>query len=88
MKTEGLDNLTLAELRKIAKDMEIPNSQRMKKDALVVRIRQAEGEKEGVEIRGGILEIMNEKGLAFCGQIIKLVPKMFMYPRHNYDDMI
>jgi transcription termination factor Rho len=51
MKTEGLDNLTLAELRKIAKDMEIPNSQRMKKDALVVRIRQAEGEKEGVEIR-------------------------------------
>ncbi len=64
MKTEELDNMSLAELRKIAKDMEIPNSHRMKKDNLVVKIRQAEGEKEGVDIRGGILEIMNE-GIGF-----------------------
>ncbi len=64
MKTEELDNLALADLRKIAKGLDIRNSQRMKKDNLVVRIRQAEGEKEGVEIRGGVLEIMNE-GIGF-----------------------
>lgn len=64
MKTEPLVNMRLSELRKIAKDMEIPNSQRLKKDNLVVKIRQAQGAKEGVEIRGGILEVLNE-GIGF-----------------------
>jgi transcription termination factor Rho len=36
----------------------------LKKEALALRIRQAEGEKEGVEIRGGILEVMSE-GIGF-----------------------
>ncbi len=64
MKKESLVNMSLSELRKIAKGLEIPNSQRLKKDNLVVRIRQAQGEKEGIEIRGGILEILNE-GIGF-----------------------
>ncbi len=64
MKTMELDNAPLSQLRKIAADMGIAGSERLKKDALVVKIRQAEGEKEGVDIRGGILEIMNE-GIGF-----------------------
>lgn len=61
---ELLTNMTLAELRKIAQDMNIPNAQRLKKDSLVVKIRQVQGEQEGVEVRGGILEILNE-GIGF-----------------------
>ncbi len=64
MRAEELLNLPLAELRKIAVDLEVPNAQRLKKDTLIVRIRQAEGEREGVDIRGGILEIQNE-GIGF-----------------------
>ena len=44
--------------------MNIPNAQRLKKDSLVVKIRQAQGEQEGVEVRGGVLEILNE-GIGF-----------------------
>ena len=64
MRAEELLNLPLAELRKIAVDLEVPNAQRLKKDTLIVKIRQAEGEREGVDIRGGILEIQNE-GIGF-----------------------
>jgi len=60
----ALENEPLAKLRGIAKGLEIPNANRLKKEALIVRIRQAEAEKEGIEVRGGILEIMNE-GIGF-----------------------
>lgn len=59
-----LENEPLAKLRKIAMDLEIPNANRMKKESLLVKIRQVEAAKEGLEIRGGILEIMNE-GIGF-----------------------
>ncbi|KAF0107791.1 MAG: transcription termination factor Rho [Anaerolineaceae bacterium] len=59
-----LENKPLAELRNMAKDFNIPNANRLKKEALSLSIRQAEGEKEGVELRGGILEIMSE-GIGF-----------------------
>jgi transcription termination factor Rho len=48
----------------MAKGLNITNANRLKKEALIVRIRQAEAEKEGIEVRGGILEIMNE-GIGF-----------------------
>ena len=60
MRAEELLNLPLAELRKIAVDLEVPNAQRLKKDTLIVKIRPAEGAREGGDIRGGILEIQNE----------------------------
>jgi len=51
----------LAELRAIAlRDFGIENANRMKKEALVIRLRQEEAAREGLEIRGGILEIMDE----------------------------
>ncbi len=60
-----LENKPLAELRKMASEQfNITNANRLKKEALVLRLRQEEALREGVEIRGGILEIMGE-GIGF-----------------------
>ncbi|MFH1907522.1 MAG: transcription termination factor Rho [Chloroflexota bacterium] len=59
-----LESKPLAELRAMAKDFNVPNANRLKKEALILRIRQIEAEKEGLEVRGGILEIMSE-GIGF-----------------------
>ena len=59
-----LETKPLAELREIGQALNIPRAERLKKENLMIRIRQAEAEKEGLEIRGGILEIMNE-GIGF-----------------------
>ncbi len=59
-----LESKPLAYLRQIAKDFNIENYNRLKKEALILKIRKADAEREGLEIRGGILEIMNE-GIGF-----------------------
>mgnify|MGYP002639680244 CR=1 FL=1 len=59
-----LEQLSLLELRSIAKEHDIPRANRLKKERLIVEIRQAEAGKEGLQIRGGILEIMSE-GIGF-----------------------
>lgn len=59
-----LENEPLAKLRQMAKDLNIANAGRLKKESLILRIRQVEAEKEGLEVRGGILEIMSE-GIGF-----------------------
>jgi transcription termination factor Rho len=60
-----LENKSLQQLRQMAvKDFGIPNANRLKKEALAMRLRQAEAAKEGLEVRGGILEIMSE-GIGF-----------------------
>lgn len=60
-----LENKPLAELRQMASgEFNIPNANRLKKEALVIRLRQEEALRQGVEIRGGILEIMGE-GIGF-----------------------
>ena len=64
MKLLELENAPLIKLREMAKELNIPNPARLKKENLLIRIRQAEAEKEGLEVRGGILEIMNE-GVGF-----------------------
>ncbi len=74
MKSSTLENATLAQLRKIAADMDIPNANRLKKDSLTVQIRHAEGLKEGKEIRGGVLEIQNE-GIGFLRQNYQINPE-------------
>ncbi|MCF6277701.1 MAG: transcription termination factor Rho [Anaerolineales bacterium] len=58
------EKLPLSKLRSIAKDMGIERPSRMKKESLVLAIRHEEAAKEGLEIRGGILEIMSE-GIGF-----------------------
>jgi transcription termination factor Rho len=59
-----LNKLPLDKLRKMAKDLEIPRAARLKKEDLVLRVRQAEAERDGLEMRGGILEILSE-GVGF-----------------------
>jgi len=62
-----LEKKTLTELRTIAKDLDIPRPTRHKKESLILKIARAMGESEGLEIRGGVLEIMNE-GIGFLRQ--------------------
>jgi len=64
MKIIELEDMPLAGLRQMAKDLNIPDAMRLKKENLLIRISQAEAEKEGIELRGGILEIMPE-GIGF-----------------------
>jgi transcription termination factor Rho len=59
-----LENTSLSSLRQMAKDLKVQNAKRLKKQDLIIRIQQAEAESQGVEMRGGILEIMNE-GIGF-----------------------
>lgn len=63
----GLEKKTLSELRTIANEMGLPRPQRSKKEALILELARAMGESEGLEIRGGVLEIMNE-GIGFLRQ--------------------
>lgn len=55
-----LENEPLDVLRQIAKDLDVPNVNRLKKENLILAIREAEAAREGIELRGGILEIMDE----------------------------
>ncbi len=64
MKVLELENTSLAELRQLAKDLDIQNASRLKKEDLILRIQQAEAERQGLELRGGILEIMSD-GIGF-----------------------
>jgi transcription termination factor Rho len=64
MKIIELENAPLAPLREMARELNVPNAARLKKENLILRIRQVEAEKEGLEVRGGILEIMSE-GVGF-----------------------
>ncbi len=59
-----MEKLSLVELRQRGKALEIPRSNRLKKEDLIMKIRQAEAEKDGLEVRGGVLEVMNE-GVGF-----------------------
>lgn len=59
-----LENEPLAKLRQMGRELNVPNANRLKKEHLILRIRQVEAEREGLEVRGGILEIMNE-GVGF-----------------------
>jgi transcription termination factor Rho len=64
MRILELENAPLASLRQMAKDLNVNDANRLKKENLIIRIRQVEAEREGLEVRGGILEIMPE-GIGF-----------------------
>jgi transcription termination factor Rho len=64
MKILELENAPLSTLREMARGLNVPNAVRLKKENLILRIRQIEAEKEGLEVRGGVLEIMSE-GVGF-----------------------
>src|SRR4030095_4816316 len=64
MKILELENEPLSKLRGMAKALNIPNASRLKKESLAMMSREAEAQKEGIELRGGVLEIMSE-GIGF-----------------------
>ena len=60
MKVIELQTTSLDRLRQIARDLNVPSANRLKKDDLILKIQQAEAERDGLELRGGILEIMSD----------------------------
>jgi transcription termination factor Rho len=64
MSIAELEKQPLMKLRRQAKELEVQRANRLKKEELIMKIRQAEAAKQGEEVRGGILEIMNE-GIGF-----------------------
>jgi len=58
------ENAPLDELRNKGKELDVPNAHRLKKEALILGICHAEAAQQGIEMRGGILEIMSE-GIGF-----------------------
>jgi len=64
MNIAQLEAMTLNDLRSMSKDLTIQGATRMKKEDLVLRIMQSEAERRGLELRGGVLEVMNE-GMGF-----------------------
>lgn len=69
-----LEKAPLSSLRSMARDLSIPNANRLKKENLILHICQAEAEKEGLEVRGGILEIMPE-GIGFLRPNYQIGPE-------------
>jgi transcription termination factor Rho len=69
-----LEKKTLPELRSIAHEMDIPRLQRIKKEGLILKLARVIGETEGLEIRGGVLEIMNE-GIGFLRSDYRVGPE-------------
>jgi transcription termination factor Rho len=59
-----LEQKSLIELKKMAEELNFPKPNRLKREGLIVKIAQTLAEQEGLEMRGGVLEIMNE-GIGF-----------------------
>jgi transcription termination factor Rho len=64
MNIAQLEAMTLSDLRAMSKDLDVPGATRMKKEDLILRIMQADAERRGLELRGGVLDVMNE-GMGF-----------------------
>ncbi|MRR30240.1 transcription termination factor Rho, partial [bacterium] len=73
MRIIELENAPLASLRQMAMDLNVNDANRLKKENLIIRTRQVEAEREGLEVRGGILEIMSE-GIGFLRTNYKIGP--------------
>ncbi len=73
MRILELEHAPLHSLREMAKALNIPNAHRLKKENLIISIRQTEAEKEGEEVRGGVLEIMQE-GIGFLRRNYQVGP--------------
>ena len=69
-----LDKKPLNELRRIAEDVNFPKPIRLKREGLIVKIAQLLAEQEGLEMRGGVLEIMNE-GIGFLRSNYRIGPE-------------
>ncbi len=57
---QQLDKETLHELRDRAKNMAVQGFSKLKKDDLIVALLRAQAEKQGLEYRGGVLDVIDE----------------------------
>lgn len=64
MDITDLEKKTLSDLRRIAQDADIAGYSRLKKWDLILRLLRDKAEKKGYELRGGVLEIIDE-GIGF-----------------------
>ncbi|MGQ0604622.1 MAG: transcription termination factor Rho [Anaerolineales bacterium] len=64
MDIADLQQQSLSELRTTARQWDIPAYSKLKKEDLILRLLRANAEKNGLELRGGILEIV-EDGIGF-----------------------
>jgi len=69
-----LENKSIGELRKMAEELNFPKPIRLKREGLIVKIAQTLAEQEGLEMRGGVLEIMNE-GIGFLRSNYRIGPE-------------
>ncbi|MDY0125962.1 MAG: transcription termination factor Rho [Anaerolineaceae bacterium] len=73
MEIVELEKQTTKQLQKMAKDLNIENFKRVKRDGLVVKIAQSLADAEGLEMSGGVLEVMNE-GIGFLRSNYRIGP--------------
>jgi transcription termination factor Rho len=59
-----LETMSLNDLRSMSREFEIAGATRMKKEDLILQLMQADATRKGLELRGGVLDIMNE-GMGF-----------------------
>jgi transcription termination factor Rho len=64
MNIAELDTMSLSELRAYARDIGISGFSRLKKDDLVLRVLRDKAERQGYQLRGGVLQII-EDGIGF-----------------------
>jgi transcription termination factor Rho len=64
MNIAELDQMTLVELRAVAREVGINGFSRLKKEEIILRILRDKAEKQGHKLRGGVLEII-EDGIGF-----------------------
>ncbi len=64
MNLSELENQPLSTLRMMAAELGVERANRLKKEFLLIRMREAEAAREGLELRGGILEITKD-GIGF-----------------------
>ncbi len=78
MKILELENEPLGKLRSVAKALNVPNFNRLKKEALILQIRQSEAQKEGVELRGA--EAVESSFPGFFEVLEQVAPGSVHYP--------
>lgn len=64
MNIAELDQMTLVELRALAREIGINGFSRLKKEEIILKILRDKAEKQGHKLRGGVLEII-EDGIGF-----------------------
>jgi len=55
-----LEVKTLAELREVAKELEVSGYSRLKKEDLILRLLRAQAEQQGLIFGGGVLDVIDD----------------------------